>query len=197
MITTFIIKAVTTCLSSCLKCGARIQIPHLRNLEASPIRRPPPPAVHVYGLRFRVISKEMTAARGRPIIVEWERDARHSAGLSLVRGHRGRRTSPSSSGDSGSGSCRATPGCGPSLLSPRPEAPPPAAPACFGARVVAAHCRRTRNAWRLIYLFRSFRVPVSSECPPSPRHKAPHLAAPPVSGAPVAIVPCSTRGRLS
>ncbi|GBP03733.1 hypothetical protein EVAR_2461_1 [Eumeta japonica] len=25
-------------------------------------------------------------ARGRPIIVEWERDARHSAGLSLVRG---------------------------------------------------------------------------------------------------------------
>ncbi|GBP33945.1 hypothetical protein EVAR_23292_1 [Eumeta japonica] len=24
-------------------------------------------------------------ARGRPIIVEWERDARHSAGLSLVR----------------------------------------------------------------------------------------------------------------
>ncbi|GBP55053.1 GTP cyclohydrolase 1 [Eumeta japonica] len=25
------------------------------------------------------------AARGRPIIVEWERDARHSAGLSLVR----------------------------------------------------------------------------------------------------------------
>ncbi|GBP22201.1 hypothetical protein EVAR_10711_1 [Eumeta japonica] len=27
-------------------------------------------------------------ARGRPIIVEWERDARHSAGLSLVRAHR-------------------------------------------------------------------------------------------------------------
>ncbi|GBP90065.1 hypothetical protein EVAR_99711_1 [Eumeta japonica] len=26
-----------------------------------------------------------SAARGRPIIVEWERDARHSAGLSLVR----------------------------------------------------------------------------------------------------------------
>ncbi|GBP52765.1 hypothetical protein EVAR_27708_1 [Eumeta japonica] len=26
-------------------------------------------------------------ARGRPIIVEWERDARHSAGLSLVRRH--------------------------------------------------------------------------------------------------------------
>ncbi|GBP85893.1 Putative uncharacterized transposon-derived protein F52C9.6 [Eumeta japonica] len=26
-------------------------------------------------------------ARGRPIIVEWERDARHSAGLSLVRQH--------------------------------------------------------------------------------------------------------------
>ncbi|GBP52241.1 hypothetical protein EVAR_83102_1 [Eumeta japonica] len=29
-------------------------------------------------------------ARGRPIIVEWERDARHSAGLSLVRGGAGR-----------------------------------------------------------------------------------------------------------
>ncbi|GBP86328.1 hypothetical protein EVAR_52724_1 [Eumeta japonica] len=28
---------------------------------------------------------EISAARGRPIIVEWERDARHSAGLSLVR----------------------------------------------------------------------------------------------------------------
>ncbi|GBP39080.1 hypothetical protein EVAR_27439_1 [Eumeta japonica] len=28
-------------------------------------------------------------ARGRPIIVEWERDARHSAGLSLVRPFRG------------------------------------------------------------------------------------------------------------
>ncbi|GBP64972.1 hypothetical protein EVAR_36592_1 [Eumeta japonica] len=27
-------------------------------------------------------------ARGRPIIVEWERDARHSAGLSLVRTHK-------------------------------------------------------------------------------------------------------------
>ncbi|GBP79064.1 hypothetical protein EVAR_58732_1 [Eumeta japonica] len=27
----------------------------------------------------------MCCARGRPIIVEWERDARHSAGLSLVR----------------------------------------------------------------------------------------------------------------
>ncbi|GBP09959.1 Disintegrin and metalloproteinase domain-containing protein 10 homolog [Eumeta japonica] len=27
----------------------------------------------------------VNAARGRPIIVEWERDARHSAGLSLVR----------------------------------------------------------------------------------------------------------------
>ncbi|GBP06354.1 hypothetical protein EVAR_4515_1 [Eumeta japonica] len=27
-------------------------------------------------------------ARGRPIIVEWERDARHSAGLSLVRDNR-------------------------------------------------------------------------------------------------------------
>ncbi|GBP52347.1 hypothetical protein EVAR_38494_1 [Eumeta japonica] len=26
-----------------------------------------------------------SCARGRPIIVEWERDARHSAGLSLVR----------------------------------------------------------------------------------------------------------------
>ncbi|GBP62065.1 hypothetical protein EVAR_53843_1 [Eumeta japonica] len=31
-----------------------------------------------------------TAARGRPIIVEWERDARHSAGLSLVRVINGR-----------------------------------------------------------------------------------------------------------
>ncbi|GBP00298.1 hypothetical protein EVAR_894_1 [Eumeta japonica] len=28
---------------------------------------------------------QASAARGRPIIVEWERDARHSAGLSLVR----------------------------------------------------------------------------------------------------------------
>ncbi|GBP49699.1 hypothetical protein EVAR_33453_1 [Eumeta japonica] len=33
------------------------------------------------GLRLR----EDCCARGRPIIVEWERDARHSAGLSLVR----------------------------------------------------------------------------------------------------------------
>ncbi|GBP48386.1 hypothetical protein EVAR_96425_1 [Eumeta japonica] len=33
-----------------------------------------------FGLR-----KEICCARGRPIIVEWERDARHSAGLSLVR----------------------------------------------------------------------------------------------------------------
>ncbi|GBP87670.1 hypothetical protein EVAR_38156_1 [Eumeta japonica] len=29
----------------------------------------------------------LCCARGRPIIVEWERDARHSAGLSLVRGY--------------------------------------------------------------------------------------------------------------
>ncbi|GBP58217.1 hypothetical protein EVAR_87795_1 [Eumeta japonica] len=33
-------------------------------------------------------------ARGRPIIVEWERDARHSAGLSLVRGHVLRKCNP-------------------------------------------------------------------------------------------------------
>ncbi|GBP80644.1 hypothetical protein EVAR_58902_1 [Eumeta japonica] len=31
------------------------------------------------------VQKIVSAARGRPIIVEWERDARHSAGLSLVR----------------------------------------------------------------------------------------------------------------
>ncbi|GBP27102.1 hypothetical protein EVAR_16772_1 [Eumeta japonica] len=30
-------------------------------------------------------NKTACCARGRPIIVEWERDARHSAGLSLVR----------------------------------------------------------------------------------------------------------------
>ncbi|GBP29243.1 hypothetical protein EVAR_20606_1 [Eumeta japonica] len=30
-------------------------------------------------------SNSLCCARGRPIIVEWERDARHSAGLSLVR----------------------------------------------------------------------------------------------------------------
>ncbi|GBP72125.1 hypothetical protein EVAR_49308_1 [Eumeta japonica] len=33
---------------------------------------------------YRIRSEEC-CARGRPIIVEWERDARHSAGLSLVR----------------------------------------------------------------------------------------------------------------
>ncbi|GBP87017.1 Mariner Mos1 transposase [Eumeta japonica] len=32
-----------------------------------------------------MIQKQVLRARGRPIIVEWERDARHSAGLSLVR----------------------------------------------------------------------------------------------------------------
>ncbi|GBP64908.1 hypothetical protein EVAR_49201_1 [Eumeta japonica] len=34
---------------------------------------------------LRVVWVGRSAARGRPIIVEWERDARHSAGLSLVR----------------------------------------------------------------------------------------------------------------
>ncbi|GBP68065.1 hypothetical protein EVAR_45350_1 [Eumeta japonica] len=34
---------------------------------------------------------EPCCARGRPIIVEWERDARHSAGLSLVRLYRSSR----------------------------------------------------------------------------------------------------------
>ncbi|GBP40732.1 hypothetical protein EVAR_26395_1 [Eumeta japonica] len=36
-------------------------------------------------LRSAMRQKEPCCARGRPIIVEWERDARHSAGLSLVR----------------------------------------------------------------------------------------------------------------
>ncbi|GBP57305.1 hypothetical protein EVAR_39944_1 [Eumeta japonica] len=31
------------------------------------------------------VTNTVCCARGRPIIVEWERDARHSAGLSLVR----------------------------------------------------------------------------------------------------------------
>ncbi|GBP67373.1 hypothetical protein EVAR_43656_1 [Eumeta japonica] len=35
------------------------------------------------GVAVHVAAK--CCARGRPIIVEWERDARHSAGLSLVR----------------------------------------------------------------------------------------------------------------
>ncbi|GBP44631.1 hypothetical protein EVAR_75088_1 [Eumeta japonica] len=35
--------------------------------------------------RLSAFSPETLSARGRPIIVEWERDARHSAGLSLVR----------------------------------------------------------------------------------------------------------------
>ncbi|GBP67374.1 hypothetical protein EVAR_43657_1 [Eumeta japonica] len=36
-------------------------------------------------LLYTLKSDFASAARGRPIIVEWERDARHSAGLSLVR----------------------------------------------------------------------------------------------------------------
>ncbi|GBP57138.1 hypothetical protein EVAR_33381_1 [Eumeta japonica] len=34
---------------------------------------------------FPILERLRCCARGRPIIVEWERDARHSAGLSLVR----------------------------------------------------------------------------------------------------------------
>ncbi|GBP98409.1 hypothetical protein EVAR_65298_1 [Eumeta japonica] len=37
------------------------------------------------GSRLYAPVHTLNAARGRPIIVEWERDARHSAGLSLVR----------------------------------------------------------------------------------------------------------------
>ncbi|GBP46435.1 Glutamyl aminopeptidase [Eumeta japonica] len=43
---------------------------------------------HQIGTKFLIkisISSSIRVARGRPIIVEWERDARHSAGLSLVR----------------------------------------------------------------------------------------------------------------
>ncbi|GBP43038.1 hypothetical protein EVAR_96296_1 [Eumeta japonica] len=44
--------------------------------------------------KFRAIptSLNMCCARGRPIIVEWERDARHLAGLSLVRSREPRRS---------------------------------------------------------------------------------------------------------
>ncbi|GBP22554.1 hypothetical protein EVAR_84794_1 [Eumeta japonica] len=46
----------------------------------------PPPAAPLLARRRGPRQKKFPiAARGRPIIVEWERDARHSAGLSLVR----------------------------------------------------------------------------------------------------------------
>ncbi|GBP41324.1 hypothetical protein EVAR_25162_1 [Eumeta japonica] len=39
---------------------------------------------HIIGTQIHQ-TPSFCCARGRPIIVEWERDARHSAGLSLVR----------------------------------------------------------------------------------------------------------------
>ncbi|GBP86268.1 hypothetical protein EVAR_57390_1 [Eumeta japonica] len=46
---------------------------------------PCPSLPRSYRLCGQLPSSYMCCARGRPIIVEWERDARHSAGLSLVR----------------------------------------------------------------------------------------------------------------
>ncbi|GBP47332.1 hypothetical protein EVAR_38098_1 [Eumeta japonica] len=45
--------------------------------------RPPAPLAPCGS--FITVLLQACCARGRPIIVEWERDARHSAGLSLVR----------------------------------------------------------------------------------------------------------------
>ncbi|GBP28808.1 hypothetical protein EVAR_19853_1 [Eumeta japonica] len=50
------------------------------------VRAASAPALNICDTRCRDrASSKYIAARGRPIIVEWERDARHSAGLSLVR----------------------------------------------------------------------------------------------------------------
>ncbi|GBP64488.1 Trissin receptor [Eumeta japonica] len=50
-----------------------------------PFGTPPAPGGINTGNQYLLLSRDRSAARGRPIIVEWERDARHSAGLSLVR----------------------------------------------------------------------------------------------------------------
>ncbi|GBP30701.1 hypothetical protein EVAR_75924_1 [Eumeta japonica] len=73
-----------------------------RHAQSALVAAPPPPARFTFeewqlsnSLRSRnaddqqqLAERVLNAARGRPIIVEWERDARHSAGLSRSVTHR-------------------------------------------------------------------------------------------------------------
>ncbi|GBP59647.1 Pantothenate kinase 4 [Eumeta japonica] len=82
----------------------------------------------------------------------------------------------------GLGLCFATCGYRPSLPSPRSVAPPLAALLDSGAPVTAAHCRRSRDPWRLTWSHPLF--------PARPLRPTGHLPVPPITGAPVAADSC-------
>ncbi|GBP25922.1 hypothetical protein EVAR_81807_1 [Eumeta japonica] len=64
---------------NCLRCNAEVQ--------CFPTLLPSPPQ-DAFVTNLTAAEFHTFAARGRPIIVEWERDARHSAGLSRSVTHR-------------------------------------------------------------------------------------------------------------